>query len=246
MEHIERLHLLTHTDELDRFIDHRTDRECSTAACITIQFGQYNTIEIQTIVEFLSGINGILTGHSIHYEQGLRRFDRFLDSRDLGHHRLIHRQTTRCIDDNHIVAEFLCLRNSILSFLHRIGFILRRIDLGVNLLSEHTKLLNSGRTIYVARHEHHLLVLLRLEIIGEFGSKRSLTTTLQTRHEDDCRRTLEIDLLRLAAHESRQFVMRDLHHQLPGTNGIDDVLTQCFFLHLIGKLLGSLIVHIRL
>ena len=40
--------------------------------------------------------------------------------------------------------------------------------------------------------------------------------------------------------------MGDLHHQLSGANGGNDVLTECFLLHLVGELLRGLVVYIGL
>ena len=67
---------------------------------------------------------------------------------------------------------------------------------------------------------------------------------METRHEDDCRSTFEVNLLRFAAHQGRQLIVRDLDHQLAGTHRRDDVLTQRFLFHLVGKLLRRLVVHI--
>ena len=85
-----------------------------------------------------------------------------------------------------------------------------------------------------------------MQEISEFGSKGRFTATLQTRHEDDRRRSFEVNLLGFTAHQVRQFIVRDLDHQLTRPYGIDHVLTQRFLFDLVGKLLGGLVVHIGL
>ena len=257
VEHIECFHLLARTDELDRFLHHRTDREGSTASCITVQLGQYHTVKIDAVIELLGGVDGVLTGHGIDHEQGLARRDRLFDRCYLLHHLLIDRQTTGSIDDHYVVPHATCLADGVLRNLHRITTIKRlgRITIKQStiseyfrsdLLTEHTQLLDSGRTIDVAGYQHHPFVLLRLQIVSQLGSESGFTATLQTGHQDDRRRTLEVQVLRLTAHQFRQLIVGDLHQELSRTNGIDHVLSQGFLLHAVGELLGGLVVDVGL
>ena len=133
-----------------------------------------------------------------------------------------------------------------MGFFHRIRFVKPQIDIRLDLLAQHAQLLDSRRSIHIAGHEHDAFVLFRLEIVRQFGGKSRLTATLQTGHQNHSRIAFEVQFLRLTAHQRCQFVMRDLDHQLPRTDGIDDVLSDCFFLHAVGKLLCGLVVHIRL
>ena len=137
MEDIECFHLLARTDELDRFVDHRADGERRTTTCITVEFGQYHAVKVQTVVELLGGVDGILTGHRIDYEEDLGRLDGLLDSSDLVHHLLVDRQTTGGIDDYDIVSEFTCLGDCILGFLNGVLLLFGRINLGVDLLTQY-------------------------------------------------------------------------------------------------------------
>ena len=244
VEHIERVHLLTRTDKLDRLVDHRADRERGTTAGIAIKFGQYHTVEINTVVEGLGGIDRVLTCHSIHYEQRFGRLDSLFDSRNLLHHLLIDGKTAGSINDDHIVAELACPGNSVLRFLDGVGLGFLGIDLRIDLVAEDTQLLDSRRTIDIAGSHHHALAFLGLEIVRQFGSKSGLTRTLETRHKNHGRRTFEVDVGSLAAHQFREFVVGNLDHQLPRAHGGNHVLPKGFFLHLVGKLLRRLVVDI--
>ena len=135
MEHIKCLHLLARTDELNRLIDYRADRQRRTTAGIAVEFRQYHSVEIQTIVELLGGVHSVLTGHGIDHEQGLARRDSLLDSRYLLHHLLIHSQTTGRIDDHDVIAELSCLRDSVLRLLNGVRLVLTGIYFRVNLLA---------------------------------------------------------------------------------------------------------------
>ena len=75
MENVDGFHLLTGTDELDRLSDYRTDGESSTTTGIAVEFGKDDTIKVQTVVEFLSGVDGVLARHGVDNEQRLIRLD---------------------------------------------------------------------------------------------------------------------------------------------------------------------------
>ena len=185
-----------------------------------------------------------MTGHRVHYEERLRGLDSLLDSRYLLHHLLIHCQATRRIYNHNIVAIHTRLSDGFLRFLHGVALALARIDLGVYLLAQHAQLLDGCRTIHIARHQHHFLAFLRLQIVRQLAGEGCLTGALQTRHQDYRRRAFQVDFLCLAAHQRCQLVVGDFHHQLPGTNGGHHILPQCFGFHLVGKLLRGFVVHI--
>src|SRR5690606_186144 len=68
MEYIKGIHLLACTDKFDRLVDHRFDGEGSTTAGVTIQLSQYNSRKVESVIESLSGIHSVLTGHRIYDE----------------------------------------------------------------------------------------------------------------------------------------------------------------------------------
>ena len=124
MEHVDGLHLLTCTYELNRFGYNRTDREGSTTTGITIKFGQNDTVEVKTIIEFLCRIDCILTRHRVNHEEGLIGINSILQAFNLLHHLLVDCQTTSGIDDHHIIRLGLSLLNGVVGNLNHI-FIVR-------------------------------------------------------------------------------------------------------------------------
>ena len=247
MEHIDGLHLLTRTYELNRLRHDGTNREGSTTTGITIEFGQYHTIEIQTIIELLSGIHGILTSHGIHHEERLIGIDCLLQRLNLIHHLLIDGQTTSGIHDHHIVGLGFRLLNGVVGNLHHILILWLGIDRNTYTLTHHLQLFDSSRTIDVTGHEQRLLVVAGLEQVGELTTESGLTRTLQTRHQDDgrCTRTaLDLQFGSLAAHQVCQFVVNDLHHQLTRLHSSEHIHTHRLLLHRIRELLSHLKVHV--
>ena len=72
----------------------------------------------------------------------------------------------------------------------------------------------------------------------------SLTRTLQTCHQDDGGIGLQVQINGLAAHQLCQFVVNDLDHQLTRLDGCKHVHAQSLLLHLVGEVLGNLIVYV--
>ena len=97
-------HLFASTNKLDGLIDNGTNGECSTTTGVTIQLGENHTGVVQSVVEFLGSVNGILTGHGIHHEEDFVRIDGILDVRNLLHQLLIDSQTTSGIHDDYVVC----------------------------------------------------------------------------------------------------------------------------------------------
>ena len=244
MEHVQGLHLLTRADKLDRLRHHGTDREGGTTTGITVELRQDNAVEIQAFVELFGRVDGILTGHRIHDKQGLGGVDGSLDGGNLLHHLLIDSQTTGGIDDHDIVALGFGLLDCMDRNVHRILAVQLHIDGYPHLFADHAQLLDSGRTIDVARHQQRLLVFLCLQQVGELAGERRLTGTLQTRHQDDGRCTLEVHIRSCATHQRGQLVVYNLYHQLARLHRCEHVLTQCFSLYRVGKILGNLIVDV--
>ena len=118
------------------------------------------------------------------------------------------------------------------------------IDVATYTLADHLQLFDGCRTIDVTSHQQRLLVLLGLQHVRQFSCERRLTRTLQARHQDDGRAVFQVQLYGLAAHQLRQFVVYNLHHQLARLYGRQHVHAQGFLLDGIRKLLGHLVVHV--
>ena len=244
MEHVDSLHLLACTNKLDWFGNNRTDREGCTTTGITIELGENDTIEIQTIVELLSRIHSILTSHRVNHKESFIRVDGLLQVGDLVHHLLINSQTTSSIDDDNGIALLLSLTDSVLSNLNDILVAFLCIDIHANCLGYNLQLLDSSRTINVTSHQQRFLVLTLLEHLGEFSCEGGLTRTLKTRHKDDGRTRLEFQLYGLTSHQFCQLIMDNLHHQLAWLHGCEHIHTHRLLLHSICERLGYLIVNV--
>ena len=246
MEGIDSLHLLTSTDKLDGLRHHRANRKGSTATGITVELGQHHAVEVQTVVEFLSCIHGILTGHRVHHKERLVWIHGILQRSNLVHHLLIHGQTTGGIDDDHVVVLGLSLADSILRNGNHVLVLWLGINGHANGLSHHVQLLDSSRTINVASHQQRALVLLRLQHIGQFAGEGGLTRTLQTRHQDDARLAIQFQAHGLAAHQFGQFIVNNLHHELSRLDGREHVHAHCLLLHGFSERFCHLVVHVSI
>ena len=162
--------------------------EGSTTAGITIELGENNAVEVEAVVEFLSCVYGILTGHGVNHEEGFVWTEMILEIADLVHHLLINGKTSGCIDDYHIVAVGLSLLDSMVGDTEHILVLWLAVYRNTHLLTHYMELLDSCRTVNVAGHEQWLLAFLGLEHIGKLSAEGSLTRTLQTAHEDDGRK----------------------------------------------------------
>ena len=165
MEDIQSIHLFARSDELDRFVDHRSDRKSGTTASITVELRQDNTVKIETLVEFFRRVDSILPSHGIDHEQGFIRLNSTLDRSDLFHHLLVNSQTTSGIDNHDIVAFRTCFANRVHRNLHRILVFQFHINRYSNLFADHTQLLDSGRTIHVTSCQQRLFIFLSLQQI---------------------------------------------------------------------------------
>ena len=246
VEEIQRLHLLTGAHKLNRLVNHRLNRERSTAAGITIQLGKNNAVKIQPLIKGLGCLHSILTGHRVNNKESLRRLNGLLNGSNLLHHLLINRKTAGSIHNNKRIALSLSKRNSILSNLNRILITLLGIDSNTNLAAQHLQLVNSGRTINVARHKENLKTALALAIKRKLAGEGSLTGALQSRYQNNARIALNINIGGGAAHKSRQLVVDNLNHHLPRLDRLEHIHTQSLLLHRVAETLCKLITYIRI
>src|SRR5690606_6829852 len=69
------IELLACCCKLDRLSRHCLHRECSSASCISIQLGEYDTVDSQLAVEIFGDIYRILPGHRVNHQQYFVRMD---------------------------------------------------------------------------------------------------------------------------------------------------------------------------
>ena len=162
----------------------------------------------------------------------------------LVHHLLVDSKTTGGIDDYYIIALCFSLMNGMVGYFINVLVVGLTINRNSNLLAYDLQLVDSCRTIDIARNEQWLLVLLILEHVGELAGERCLTGTLQTAHQNNGRMLLQFQSYSLTAHKLSEFVMNKLHHKLSRLHRREDVHSESLFLDIIRKCLGNFIVDI--
>ena len=100
-------------------------------------FGEHHAVEVQTVVEFLGCVHGILSGHGIYHEERLVGVDTVLDGGDFLHHLFVHRQASGRIDDDHVVTFGLGFFHSVLCNLHGILVVRFAIYGDADLFAQH-------------------------------------------------------------------------------------------------------------
>ena len=130
--------------------------------------------------------------------------------------------------------------------LYRVLTVRLRIDRYFDLLSQDFQLIDSGRTVDIARHQQRFLVSFQLEHPRQLSGECGFTGTLQSRHEDYGKIGFQFQVGSLSSHECRKLVMHDLYHHLARLQCRKDILSQSFGLDRIGKSLRHLIIDIRL
>ena len=188
--------------------------------------------------------DGILAGHGIDDEQGLRRPDGLVEGGNLVHQLLIDREAAGGIDDHDAVALGTGLGDGVLRDADRILLPFFGIDGNADALAEDLELLDGGRAEGVAGCEEDLHAALALDMQGELAGEGRLTGTIEAGDEDDRGAALDVDILRLAAHEGGQFVVDDLDHHLLRLHGRQHVLAHRLVLDRVAELLGHLVAHI--
>ena len=244
MEHLEGIHLFARRDELQRFVDHRTDGDGCTAAGVAVELREHHAVVIQSFVELSGSVHGILSRHGIHHEEGLGGLDGSLDGRYLLHHRFVHRQAAGRIDDDGVDVLATGIFYGVLRYLHRVLVALFGVDLHAYLLAEYLQLFDGCRPVDVACDEQDAAASLALQQVGELAGEGGLTGTLQAGDEDDGRSAVEIDVRGRTAHEQGKFVTDYLGHHLPRLDGGQHVGAEGLLLYLVGEGLGYLIVHV--
>ena len=85
------------------------------------------------------------------------------------------------------------------------------------------------------------------QVHRQLAAGRGLTGTLEPAHHDDGRTGLhEVDARVDRAQKLEQLVVDDLDHQLPGLEGVDDVLADGFVDDLVGEILDDLKIDVGL
>jgi len=178
MEYVESFHFFSRTYEFDGLVYDGTYREGSSASGIAVEFGENDTGKIETIVEGLCRIHGILSCHGIDHEKDFLRIDGFFQCCDFVHHLFIDGEASGCIDDDQIVVLFPGFFYSVLSDFDRFFVFGFGIDGYTDLLAEHSQLFDGGRTVNVAGNEQGALGPFGAQHLRQFTRESGFTRTL--------------------------------------------------------------------
>ena len=244
VEDVERLHLFARSHELDGFVHHGPYAESRSAAGVTVEFGEYHAVVVKAVVEFLGGVHGVLSGHGIDDEKRFVGFDGSLHGSDFVHQRFVDGEASGGIDDDGVVALGLgfveggaCNGYGVLLFeVHVDGYIY--------LFCQHAELFDGGGAVGVAGGKEGVALFLCLQEESKFSAQRGLSRTVESGHEDDSGTVLEFEVGGMPAHECGKFVVHNLHQQLRGFDGGEDVLSQRFLLDGVGEAFCHLVVDV--
>ena len=150
---------LADTSVLDRPTGYMTYRKRCATTRITVQFGQDDSGQRQSLAKRLGRVDRILTQHGINDEQCFNRFDRRMEFGDLLHHRFVNRETTSRIHKQHIVEVAFGPINRSARNIYRPVRQSRRKKIHTGLLGDGFQLFDSRRTINVAGNDQHFLLL---------------------------------------------------------------------------------------
>ncbi len=189
MEDFQGVDLLAHTEELDRLAGDMTYRQRRATTGITVNLGENHTGQRQGLVEGLGGVGRILTGHGIDHKQGFCRLGCRMHLFDLGHHLVIDVQTTGGIDNQHIHEAVLRLTHRCFNNGYRLLLNRRREELDLHICRQGFELLDRRRTVNIGTDHHDLFLFALAQGLGQLAHTGGFTGTLQTRHQNHCRRT---------------------------------------------------------
>ena len=232
--------VLTGGGEHNRLAGHRSHRQGRTTAGVAIQLGQDNTGEVHALVEGIGGVHGVLTDHRVDDEQNFVRLNGVADIACLLHELGVNTQTTRGIDNHHVVQLGASLGHTVTRHLHGVagGHIKLAGHTGVRCVHGHTRALADDLqlghrvgALQVGGNQHGG-VTLALEPIGQLAGQGGLTGTLQTREHDDGRAALgHIDAAGRAAQDAHQLVVHDLDDLLGGVERLGNFRAEGALLH---------------
>ena len=244
MERLDVLQLFADTGELDRLSGNGADGKRRAASRVAVQLGQHHGVDIQPLVEALSGVHRVLTGHGVHDQHDLVWLDGGLDVFQLVHQSLVHMQTAGGVQKHHVVTVLTGVEDGLLRRLHRIlGSLFKHGN--PQLFAADLQLLNGGGTVNVAGDQQRILPL-PLHQSGQLAAVGGFTRALQTHQHDDCRAVgVDVDMLGIAAHELAKLLVDDLNDHLGRGQGFQNVGADAALGDGFGKILDHLVADVR-
>ena len=159
VERLQILELLARALEVDRHAGDGQHRECRTAAGVAVGLGQDDAADADLFIKGLGHVDGFLTGHGIHNQQGLIHLNSLLDAHQLVHQLVVDLQTACGINDNDIIAVVFGVLNCLLGNLFRL-FGAHLIDGNACLLAYNAQLVNCCGAVDITGYQQWFLALL--------------------------------------------------------------------------------------
>ena len=246
VEHLERIGLLAHRDELDGFAGHLAHRERAAAAGVAVELGDDHAVEVGALGEGGDHVDDVLTGHGVDHHEDLVGLDRLLDVDGLLHHLLVDLQTARGVDDDHVAHGVDGLTDGRPGDVDRMGAVAAEHGHASTLAAQRGELVGGRRAIHVARGEQRVLALL-LEHVGELDRRGGLTGALQAHEHDDVGDAAgEHELALGPAEQLGELVEHDLDDVLRRREGVHDLGGEAALLGARDEVLHHAVVDVRL
>ena len=163
MEHIQIIQLFAGALKLDGLAGNGQHRKRCTAAGIAVGLGKDDAIHAHRLVEGLGHVDGVLTGHGVHHQQGLVHGNGGLDVHQLLHQHFVDLQAACGIQNDDVVAVVSGVRQCLAGDL-------RRLCAGqgehrrTGLFAHHLQLVNSSGAVDIAGHQHGAAALLDVKL----------------------------------------------------------------------------------
>ena len=120
MEHFNLVKLFAHAHKFNGLAGDRLNGQSSAPSGITVQLCQHNTINVQSIIKSLSGIDRILANHGIYHQKNLGGLHRSLDLFQFLHQGFIHMEAAGGVQKHHVIAVLLGVFHRSFGNIHRI------------------------------------------------------------------------------------------------------------------------------
>lgn len=155
-------------DELYGFVDHGSDGEGCAATSVTVEFGEDNSVEIETVVEFFGCIDGILSCHCVDHEECFSGVYSLFDGFDFVHHFLVDSESACGVDDNEVLVAPFSQIDGVEGYFYGVFAIGLGVNGDLNLFSQHTELFDSSGSVDVASGQQRSFSFFAFELACQF------------------------------------------------------------------------------
>ena len=241
LDHIE---FFAGADELDRFSRDVAHRERRAAAGVAVEFRQHDAGQFQPLVKGLRHVDGVLTEHGVYDQKDLGRFDGIADLFEFFHQLFVDMQSTRRIEEDHVVAVFLRVFDAGFRDLDGADLVSEREDRDPGRFADDLQLIDRGGTVDVAGDEQGIFPL-AFHQFGDLGGVGRFARALKTRHHHHRRGFgRDLEFRGLASHQFDEFFVYDLDDLLRGKQTFEHFASDGSLGHLRDKVAHDFEVYV--